>query len=159
MTMARRTLSALAVCCGIALFVWALSDTAVLYGSADSYRLHHEVTTPLLVQLAKFVAALFCGGLALGALGKSKKIGFESPTAFVALLFVVALMVVGGTVLKNQAFFTLYDYKGYPVHPTEIVAHPFGGWLTPGDHAILCLLGLAAGGLFLWLTRHHGVDE
>ncbi len=143
---------------GAGMFLWALTDMSVLAGSAKAFRLHHEVTTPLCVMLAKFIAAIAAGGLALGLLGRFQEVGRNLRLDIAACCFLILLCLVTGVVLENEKFFTLYDNKSLPVHPTEIVMHPKSGWMTAGAHMGICLAGLVGAGLYLLVTARRKIN-
>ena len=150
-SMGRRFLAGAACLAGTGFFIAALTDLTALASSAGAFRLHHEVTTPLCYLLAKYLVALMFGSLALSLLGSAKTFDVRFPLDLAALGFVAVLLVITGRVLANEAYFTLYDNTRIPVHPTEIVMHPYGGWMSAGDHLALCLLGLAGGLTYLLL--------
>jgi hypothetical protein len=102
--------------------------------------------------LSKFIAAVAAGGLALGLLGRYREVGKDLRLDIAACFFLALLCLVTGVVLENEIFFTLYDNKSLPVHPTEIVMHPESGWMTRGAHFGICLAGLLGAGLYLLMT-------
>lgn len=145
--------AALVCLIGGAFFASALYEMSALWASASAFRLHHEVTTPMAFLLAKVIAGIFAGCIALVILGRARSFGFDPKTALPGLAFVAMLFVVVGRILENEWFFTLYDNKAIPVHPSEIVMHPNAGWMTPGAHALVCILGVAGCLVALVLTR------
>ena len=139
---------------GSGFFIWALCDLTTLAGSAESFRLHHEVTTPLCFLLAKVIGGILAGALVVQTLGIEVKMKIKPLIDAASLFFVALLLMVSGLVLENEAFFTLYDNKSLPVHPTQIVMHPKAGWMTPGDHLLICLAGITGIILFLIVSKN-----
>lgn len=133
-------------------FLAALGDLASLFGTAQAYRLHHEATTPLAFMLAKVLVGLVFGVGAATVWGSSEKMGLRPSYDLPALVFTAVLLVAVGYVLRNEAFFTLYDNKELSVHPTEVVMAPWAGWMTRSAHAIICALGIAGGALYCRLS-------
>jgi hypothetical protein len=138
---------------GCSFFIAALADTPLLFSSAKAFVLHHEVTTGLAVMLAKFIVGVLFGALALWALRAKDAQTMFRPRDFISLVFLSFLLWGAGSILSNESFFTLYDNKSLPVHPTEIVMHPYGGWMSVSGHLFLCFVGLVAGVVFLRLTK------
>ncbi|MCZ7584114.1 MAG: hypothetical protein M5R36_12675 [Deltaproteobacteria bacterium] len=120
--------------------------------STFSFRMHHEAVAPfcaMLVWPCLGLAALTAGA---ARLGRAEVVGARSgtPGAFAAL----ALLLVGCSLLtQNDFFYALYDPKGFPVHPPEVVAQPHGAYVHPIAHLFttVCLMG--ASGLAAWALR------
>lgn len=148
MKVINRFLAGLFCLAGTAFFITAIFDLSSLLTSASSFRLHHEVTGPLCYLLSKFIFGLFFAILALAAAGRHKAMDFDPAIDLPALSFVGFLFWITGIVMENEAFLTLYDNKTLPVHPTEIVMHPIGAWLTAWDHVALCLAGIVGAVVF-----------
>jgi hypothetical protein len=152
MTVSKRMLICLACLAGAFFFLWAVKDLGLLLESSIQFRLHHEMTTPFAFALAKIVAGLAMGVFAAGWARRENPV-IRFPLDVAAMGFTAILLVAVGYVLDNETFFSLYDYKGFPVHPTEIFIHPYGGWMTVADHLGICALGAVGCGVYLLLTR------
>lgn len=140
---------------GAAFFLASILDLANLSVSAGSFRLHHEVTRPLCLLLSKFMFGLLFAIIALAVLGRSSALSTAIYQDIAALVFAGLLFIVAGIVLENEAFFTLYDNKTLPVHPTEIVMNPAGGWITIREHVGLCIAGITGATVFFGFTRYR----
>lgn len=116
-----------------------------LFGSAISYRLHHEVAAPLCVFLTLPILGLAALARAAELLGHDERLPVRVDGASTALLGLAVLLLGLGLLFENEWFFSLYDPKGFPVHPPEIVAFPWGRWVTPRAHAFASavLVGVA----------------
>ena len=149
----RKIVGGLFLIVGTAFFIWGIGDISKLAGSAQSFRLHHEVTTPLCYLICKICFGLLSGSIAAYFLNMEKNLGINLLIDGQALLFLSVLLIAAGLVLENEAFFTLYDNKSLPVHPTEIVMHPKSGWMTVGDHLLTSIIGIIGIALFLVVTK------
>lgn len=136
-----------------ALFGYGFLHLKNLLGSAISYRLHHEVAQPLSVFLCWPILGVLCV-----AAGVRLWLG-EYPRPFVAnhgpiaLLALPPILLALSLIFANEAFFSLYDPKGFPVHPPEIIAFPASGWATPAAHALAALALTVVGFLVFRASR------
>ncbi len=106
-----------------------------MWESAWSYKLHHEVATLLCMDLIRPVLALAAFAAGVRSLGKCQELGMEknAPESLIALTPILAACAL---LFENEIFFSMFDAKGFPVHPPEIIAHPRGGWVAPRAHAL-----------------------
>ncbi len=118
-----------------AVFAAAWPGLKELFGSAISYRLHHEVAAPLCVFLTLPVLGLAALARAAELLDCDARLAVRVDGASTALLGLAVVLLGLGLLFENEWFFSLYDPKGFPVHPPEIVAFAWGRWVTPRAHA------------------------
>ena len=119
--------------------------------SAGDYGQHHEVTVPLCRFLALVAASVGCAlsGSRLGRIGDEK--AEWGPLVGFAATAVVAWSV--SLIFQNEIFYSLFDPKGFPVHPTEVVIDPAAGWHGLPSQLLSALLLTAAFG-WIWWTLH-----
>jgi len=145
----RPTLFVLMLALALLAAVWALSMIGSFFTAAADYGNHHEVTETLCLFLA---AALVSLGLALSGTAMLEKSYVRTAWSELAQLTVPALMAFGAWLLfVNETFYSLFDPKGFPVHPTETFIYPDAGWHGMLSHllaAMLVFLGFGA----LWLA-------
>ncbi len=142
---------ALALACVAA--VWALSYVSDMMWSAKNYGEHHEVTVPL----CRFIALiLFSLGLALSGARATGALPFREVMAPLVALAAPALIAIGAALIfANEIFFSLYDPKGFPVHPTEPVIFPEAGWHGMTSHLLAALLAFFSFGWLWWSMRRR----
>lgn len=126
----------------------ALTVTPQFFSASADYGLHHEATVPLCRFIALVALSL---GLALSGaqLGGSADL-VTSLRPFGAMLAVAIIAFGAELMFANEIFYSLFDPKGFPVHPTEQVIFPEAGWHGMASHLISSLL-LFVGFGFVWL--------
>ncbi|MBZ0273535.1 hypothetical protein K8I61_15965 [bacterium] len=137
------------------LFAAMLLDMRLLTHSALSFARHHEAAAPFFVVLSRPVLALACfltGARFLHA-DASAGAGARAPIALAGL---AGVMMVVSRLLENEAFYALYDPKGYPVHPPEVIMFPRSGWVSPAAQLGAALLLAVAAGVLVLATRSRG---
>ncbi|NLH50137.1 MAG: hypothetical protein GX444_16280 [Myxococcales bacterium] len=142
---------AVLVAAGIYLAGEALWLTIFFARSAGDYGQHHEVTVPLCRFLALVAASIGCAlsGSRLGRIGDAK--AEWGPLVGFAATAVVAWSA--SLIFQNEIFYSLFDPKGFPVHPTEVVIYPAAGWHGLPSHLLSALLLAAAFGWIWWTLR------
>ncbi len=133
----------------------ALSPLNLLLGAAENYGEHHEATVPLCWMIA---SALLSLGLALSAARLCTDVPYTEALTPLRALTVPALFAAGAAlVLANEIFFSLYDPKGFPVHPTEQVVFPEAGWHGMTSHLLAALLMTLGFGWMWWALRRRKI--
>jgi hypothetical protein len=143
----------LLACLAIGLLVYAASHVPVFFRSAEDYGLHHEVTAPL----CRFLAALLLSlGCAFAAAGGHAPDQIRKSARVLGAAVLVALLYAGAALLfRNAAYFSLFDPKGLPVHPAEVVMFPQAGWHGMGAHLIAAAVICAAFSLLWFALRRN----
>ena len=127
---------------------WAVTCMIDMKAAADNYDEHHEVTVPVCRFIARMVLAL---GLGLAGVRCRSALPLREVMAPLAALALPALMAAGAALIfVNEIFFSLYDPKGFPVHPTEPVMLPEAGWHSMSSALLASLLLFFS---FGWMWR------
>ncbi|MCB1152034.1 hypothetical protein KDL45_00185 [bacterium] len=130
-------------------FAKTVAGFSPLFNSAYSFRLHHEAATALCRFLVWPILALACLVAGSRALGRADRLPLNTDGAEIALVALIPILIGCALIFENEIFFALYDPKGFPVHPPEMIAHPRGRWVRPSDHAFVSV-ALAVLGAFNW---------
>ncbi len=123
-----------------------------LWHSAWSFKLHHEVASILCMDLIRPILALAAFAAGVRCLGKNDALNIEDG-AVSGLVCLVPILVACAMLFENEVFFSMFDPKGFPVHPPEIIAHPLGGWVTPRAHALAAFALMVSFGLTFFALR------
>jgi len=147
----RPGLAFLLLLAALLLLLAALAVVPLFNRSAGDYGKHHEVT----VYLCRFLALTV---LSLGAaLTASRLAGaFDAREAWRPLgsMTIVALAAwIASLIFANEVFYSRHDYKGFPVHPTDVVLFPAAGWHGLPSHLLAALLMFFGFALLWWSLR------
>jgi hypothetical protein len=140
-------------CLAVGLVVYAASQVPAFFRSAEDYGLHHEVTAPLCRFLAALLLSLGCAFA--GAGGYSGEEIRRSAQVLGAAGLVAVLFAGASLLFRNTAYFSLFDPKGFPVHPAEVVMFPQAGWHGMGAHLIAAAVICAAFSLLWFALRRN----
>lgn len=135
------------------LMLAAFSITPLFNKSAEDYGKHHEVT----LYLCRFLSLVI---LSLGAaLSGSRLAGATTMANALRPLFSLAIAALAAwstsLIFANEIFYSRHDYKGFPVHPTEVVLFPTAGWHGLPSHLLAALLMFFGFGLLWWSLRRR----
>jgi len=137
-----------------------LVDMKALFSSALSFKLHHEGAAPLTVVLIWPILGLAAFIRGVDCLGRAEVLPLKTRGADLALVALVPVLLGCSFLFQNEGFFSIYDPKGFPVHPPEMIAHPRGRWVTPAAHAFASLVLMIFMGLTWWaLGKARGSES
>ena len=148
---------------GRRLLIWLLLIVALASGlgaipalgsfglASQDYGEHHEVT----VALCRFIA-LLCVSIGCAVTGArlmepsepGKKLAAGAEMALTAAVAAGAALI-----FVNEIFYSIFDPKGFPVHPTEVVMFPGAGWHGMSSHLLAALLLCLTCGWLWWTLR------
>ncbi len=141
----------LAMALACAAIIWAVSSLNDLWSAGVDYSEHHEATVALCRMIALSVLSL---GLGLtGARIPSSRPLREVWAPLAALALPVLIALGAELIFANEIFFSLFDPKGFPVHPTEPVVFPEAGWQSMASVLLSSLIMLLVFGWMWWSLR------
>ncbi len=125
-----------------------------MWHSAWNHKLHHEVASLLCMDLIIPILALAAFVAGVRCLGESQRIKIESD-AVGCLISLVPILIACSMIFENEIFFSMFNPKIFPVHPTEVLAHPRGAWVTPRAHALTAGAMMIVGALIWFALRER----
>jgi hypothetical protein len=134
-----------------AAIIWAISSLNDLWSASADYGEHHEATVALCRMIALSILSL---GLGLTGARIPSSHSFGQVLAPLAALALPVLIALGTELIfANEIFFSLFDPKGFPVHPTEPVVFPEAGWQSMPSVLLSSLIMFLVFGWMWWRLR------